>query len=358
MWGVVGLAGLLTGCADTGYLWQSVRGHMAVLQAVRPVDDWLADPTTADTTLQQLQQTQSMRRFASQVLALPDNASYSRYADIGRASVVWNVVAAPVDSLQPKTWCFPVAGCVGYRGYYQEADARALAQELAQQGWEVWVYGVPAYSTLGKLNLLGGDPILSTWLPWPAPERARLLFHELAHQVVYVAGDTRFNESFATAVERLGLQAWLPEQASAAEREVFAQREARRLQFAQLTQGVRAELQAIYRKFGKKKPQVQKDDELIALKNKAMQDFRQAYAALRTQWGGYAGYDAWVAGANNAALALQASYTDAVPGFERLFAQHHGRWPDFFAAVQQLAQRSRAERDAALGVPPPESLDD
>ena len=159
-----------------------------------------------------------IRAFAAQQLHLPDNASYQSYADLGRPAVVWNVVAAPEWSLEPKQWCFLVAGCVSYKGYFDEAAARLEAQRVAALGLETTVQPVPAYSTLGWLNWAGGDPLLNTFIGYPEGELARLIFHELAHQVVYVAGDTTFNESFATAVERLGAQLWL-EQASAAARD-------------------------------------------------------------------------------------------------------------------------------------------
>ena len=239
------LAGLvvlfLSGCstmASVGYYWQSVSGHMQMLNAARPVTDVLTDPQTSAGLKARLELSQRIRRFAATDLLLPDNASYTRYADLRRSAVVWNVVAAPEFSLTLKTWCFPVAGCVGYRGYFNEAQARAEALQLRAQGLEVNVYGVPAYSTLGKLNWLGSlgaDPLLNTFINDPEGELARLIVHELAHQVVYAADDTMFNESFATAVERLGSQRWLSQHASPAARDAYAAGNLRRLQFQALT---------------------------------------------------------------------------------------------------------------------------
>ena len=202
------LALALGGCS-LGYYAQSVGGHLDLLQRARPVEQWVADPDTPVALRERLRLAQRLRAFAVEELKLPDNASYHRFAELDRSAVVWNVVATPELSLTLKTWCFPVMGCVGYRGYFQRAPADALAAELRSQGLEVSVYGVPAYSTLGWTNWLGGDPLLSTFIRWPESELARLLFHELAHQVVYVADDTAFNESYATAVERLGLKRWL-----------------------------------------------------------------------------------------------------------------------------------------------------
>ena len=205
------LAALVAGCAGTtgvGYYWQSVAGHLRLMQAARPVNDWLADARTPDPLRHKLAVAQRIRAFAVSELALPDNASYHRYADLHRRAAVYNVVAAPPLSLTLQTWCFPVAGCVGYRGYFDEADARRFAQSLSGD-LEVSVYPVPAYSTLGWMNWAGGDPLLNTFIAYPEGELARLIFHELSHQVAYASGDTEFNESFATTVERLGGARWM-----------------------------------------------------------------------------------------------------------------------------------------------------
>ena len=237
---------LLSGCADTRYYWQSVTGHLAVMQAARSIDHWLANDQTATPLHQRLALAQSIRQFSVTELRLPDNASYKRFADLRRPYVVWNVVAAPELSLTLKTWCFPVAGCVGYRGYFDETDARALAAELQEQGLEVSVYGVPAYSTLGWMNWAGGDPILNTFVNYPDAELARLIFHELAHQVEYVRDDTVFNESFASAVERLGAAQWLAMRGTPEARVAYAQLDRRRAQFRKLTRDTRQRLGQIY----------------------------------------------------------------------------------------------------------------
>jgi predicted aminopeptidase len=339
------LAGLLAGCADTRYYTQSVGGHLKLMAAARPVDRWLADPQTPEPLRQRLSLAQSLRRFSVSQLHLPDNASYRRYADVQRRYVVWNVVAAPVLSLELKEWCFPVAGCVGYRGYFDEADAQALASELRAQGLEATVYGVPAYSTLGWMNWLGGDPLLNTFVTLPDGELARLMFHELAHQVVYVAGDTSFNESFATAVERLGGGDWLASQASPEARQVFAAYDQRRQQFRALTRRTRERLTRIYKENSSQALDIKGR---IAMKNEVFRDFRARYAALKQSWGGYAGYDTWVANANNASFGAQAAYDDLVPAFEVLFVREGRDWPSFFAAVKQLASRPESERLAQL----------
>ena len=238
-----------------------------------------------------------------------------------------------------------MAGCVGYRGYFNQTEARAEAATLQAQGLETSVYGVPAYSTLGWMNWAGGDPLLNTFIAYPDGELARLIFHELAHQVVYAEGDTLFNESFATAVERLGVQRWLASQASPEARQAYTRFDARRQQFRSLTQATRRELTAIYKE---NTPQAQQPRALEAMKIIAMQRFRDDYAQLKTSWDGYAGYDGWVARANNASLGAQAAYDDLVPGFETLFEQTGGDWPSFYDAVRQLARQPQEARHKAL----------
>ncbi|WP_296901609.1 aminopeptidase [Polaromonas sp.] len=341
-----GLAALcLTGCADLGYYWQSVNGHLQILHAARPVDDWLADAQTPAQLKIRLALTQRIRSFAVTELKLPDNPSYHRYADLHRRAVVWNVVAAPEFSLTLKTWCFPVAGCVGYRGYFNEAQARAEAELLRSQGFEASVYGVPAYSTLGWMNWAGGDPLLNTFIVYPEGELARLIFHELAHQVVYAPDDTLFNESYATAVERLGSRRWLDRQASAEARDAYAVFDGRRQQFRALTLTTRRELTAIYEK---KEATPHDGQSLAALKIIAMQTFREKYTQLKASWGGYSGYDLWVAGANNASFGAQAAYDELVPDFEALFELEGRDWPRFYEAVKKLAGVAKDERHKAL----------
>jgi predicted aminopeptidase len=352
-WALVVMAALLLpGCSTTAYYWQSVSGHLQMMQAARPVSDWLADASAPADLKQRLVLAQRIRAFAVTELQLPDNPSYRRYADLKRPSVVWNVVAAPELSLTLNTWCFPVAGCVGYRGYFAESDARAEAERLRQQGLEVAVYGVPAYSTLGWMNWAGGDPLLNTFIRYPEGELARIIFHELSHQVAYAQDDTMFNESFATAVERMGGTRWLALQGSDTARTDYAAYDARRRAFRALTLDTRRELTAIYEQKPGQAQQKQQQQQL-AMKTEAMKRFRERYEALKASWGGFAGYDPWVARANNAAFGAQAAYDELVPGFEALFERESRDWRRFYDAVKQLARLPKEERRKALGVPPP-----
>jgi predicted aminopeptidase len=332
----------LGGCASVGYYAQSLRGHFDLLHRAKPVQDWVRDEATPAELRERLRLSQEMRDFAIAELKLPDNASYRRYADLHRDAAVWNVVAAPELSLQLKTWCFPVLGCVGYRGYFDREQAKALGQELKTAGWEVSVYGVPAYSTLGWSNWLGGDPLLNTFALGPETELARLLFHELAHQEAYADDDTPFNESYATAVERLGLERWLRHRGDPTLRKEHEEIETRRGRFRALTRALRAQLDALYRSDA--------TDELKRERKAAlMAEFRAEYERVKREaWGGDDAYDGWVQRANNAALAVQGAYGDLVPDFIRLFEREGGDWDRFHAEVRRLAKLPKAERRRAL----------
>jgi predicted aminopeptidase len=334
-----------TGCSTLGYYAQAAQGHAELLHKARPVAELVADPATPAPLRERLLLSQRMRDFAVQALHLPDNASYRRYADLQREAVVWNVVAAPELGLQLKTWCFPVMGCVGYRGYYRAEPAQALAAELRAQGWETLVYGVPAYSTLGWSNWLGGDPLLNTFVNGAEIDLARLIFHELAHQVVYVADDTMFNESFATAVERIGSRLWLQQQGAGTVEAVLAaqaQREQRQQDFRELTGRYRAQLDALYR--SGEPPEQQR-----LRKAGIMAAMRAEYQALKAdRWGGFAGYDGWFERANNASFAVLAAYNALVPAFEALFERQGRDFRRFYAEVRRLGELPAAQRRAAL----------
>jgi predicted aminopeptidase len=335
---------LLSGCAELGYYWQSATGHVKVMGAARPVSDWLADADAPAKLKERLELSQRIRNYAVAELKLPDNPSYRRYADLHRTAVVWNVVAAPQYSLKLKSWCFPVTGCVNYRGYFDEPSARAEAARLAKEGFEISVYPVPAYSTLGWMNWAGGDPLLNTFIYYPEGELARIIFHELAHQVVYASGDTMFNESFATSVERLGGARWLATQASEAARRDYAEYDGRRNQFRALALATRNRLEEIYKS--------QSGAEREAQKQQALKDFHEQYLKLRASWPGdparFRGYDRWVDQANNAAFGAQAAYDDLVPGFEALFRREGGDWNRFYDAARRLAKLPKEERHELL----------
>jgi predicted aminopeptidase len=334
----------LAGCSNLGYYWQSATGHMRMMGAARPVDDWIADKETPEKLKARLELSRRIRRFATERLKLPDNPSYSRYADLHRQAVIWNVVAAPPYSLELEKSCFPITGCVGYRGYFDEHEAHAEGARLAKKGLEVDVYPVPAYSTLGWMNWAGGDPLLNTFINYPEGELARTIFHELAHQVVYAKGDTMFNESFATAVERIGGRMWLTTEAPPQARAEYEQYDGRRRQFRALVAATRDRLKEIYEKTS--------GEERDVLKQRAFREFREQYARLKATWPGdparYRWYDRWVREANNASFGAQAAYDELVPAFEALFAREGHDFRKFYDAVERLAKLPKTQRHEEL----------
>ena len=328
---------LLAGCTAAGYYWQGIRGQLDLLERARPIPAVLA--TTEDPALKRkLERVLAIREYASRELALPDNPSYRSYTDLGRRFVLWNVFAAPELSLEARQWCFPVAGCVNYRGYFDEAAARAEAARLGATGDDVHVGGVPAFSTLGYFN----DPMLSTVIRYPDTEVARLIFHELAHQVAYAKDDTVFNESFAVAVEEEGIGRWLAAQDDAALTAQFNTSQRYRDGFRKLISRTRSELVTLY-------SSPASVEEKRAGKAAAFTKMRAAYDALKNEWGGFAAYDGWFAqGPNNASLAAVGLYTQKVPEFHALLAGDSGDLRRFYAHVKALAALPKSERDSAL----------
>jgi predicted aminopeptidase len=323
---------------------QAVRGQLALMSERVPIERVIASPQTPQALRAQLLQVRAIREFASRELGLPDNGSYRSYADIGRAFVVWNVVAAPEFSVEPRQWCYPVAGCVAYRGYFSEQRARSYARSLHAGGMDVSVAGVAAYSTLGHFD----DPVISTMMSWSDVQLASILFHELSHQLLYVAGDSSFDEAFASVVEEEGLRRWLGAQGRDQDLREYGLQQDRYRQAVALLIGCRAELAALYASGA--------DASLLRRRKRETFDaLRAAYARLKTGWGGYAGFDPWFgADLSNGSLAAVATYEDCVPGFQRELAAGGGDLRTFYAAVRRLAKLPQRERDARVcGGPQP-----
>ena len=337
---ILGVAALAAGCDTVGYYYQSIGGHLGVMASATPIDDAIATANGANDgkLAQRLALARRIRDYASRDLKLPDNGSYRRYANLHRPYVVWSVFATPELSMDLRKWCFPIVGCITYRGYYDPVDAEQYAQGLRRDGLETYVAGIPAYSTLGYFD----DPLLNTFVYQPEGELARLIFHELAHQVVYVRNDTAFNESFATAVEVAGVERWLAQEGSADARASYKIYDGRRRQFRAMLLRTRDKLVTLYKSAlddeGKRQGKARIFDEL-----------RQEYAALKIEWGGYTGYDRWFdQPLTNAHLAAVATYQQWVPAFTALLAQTDGDWEQFYAAARRLGDLQPAERDAAL----------
>jgi predicted aminopeptidase len=339
---LVVLATTLLSACGTIYLAQAARGQWQVMHAREPIDKVIADQKTPDALRTRLTEVRAARQFASRELGLPDNSSYRTYADVKRDYVVWNVVAAPEFSVSPQRWCFPIAGCVAYRGYFTESAANKFAASLRKRGLDVFVGGVPAYSTLGKLS----DPVLNTMLGYGDNELAAIIFHELSHQVVYVAGDSEFNEAFAVTVEETGLQRWLKARGHESDLARYQIRRRRQQQYLALFTRTRAKLAELY---AEKIPA----DDMRQRKQATLAALASEIRALDKKFGGRSGYDEWLdEGLNNAHLASVATYYNCVPGFERLLALHNGNLPQFYSAVRDLTRKPRAERHALLCTTP------
>ena len=319
---------LLAGCESLSYYGQAIGGHFKLLSAARPIDSWLADPATSSELKERLESARRIREYATRELHLPDNASYTAYADLGRRFAVYNVFAAPKFSVEPKAECFPITGCVAYRGFFSETEARRHAEKLRAEGYDVYVGGILAYSTLGWFD----DPLLSTFIRYPESQVARLVFHELAHQVVYAKNDTTFNESFAVVVEEEGVRRWLEREGRAAELAAFQAAQARKRELAARIKETRERLKHIYA--------MQLSPEAMLEQKKG--EFDRLHAAFP---------GIVPAEPNNAFLVSIALYNELVPAFERVLAES-GNLDAFYERARKLAASGRAERDAVLARAP------
>ena len=333
----LGMAALVGGCAQLGYYMQAMQGQLALINGAKPIEDWLADPAVEDKLKDRLAKVKEIRSFAARELGLPDNGSYTTYTDLKRPYVLWNVVATPELSLKPLQWCFPVAGCVNYRGYYNKNDAEAFAAQLRKDGYDVQVAGVPAYSTLGWFS----DPVLSTFIQYPDGQLAKLVFHELAHQVVYAKNDSKFNESFAVAVEEAGIERWMQKHGNAKARQAYMDYAKRKSDFLALLLKYRNHLELNYARDASKAEKREQKATIFA----AMKD---EYQMLKESWGGYSGYDRWFARpVTNAHLSSIATYNDLVPGFKALL-EREGDFGKFYAAVRTLSALDKTSRHDQL----------
>jgi predicted aminopeptidase len=336
----IALVVVLPGCSTISYYAQAISGHLELMREARTLQARIDDPATPAPLRQKLVQALAIRQFAVDKLNLPDNGSYRSYADVKRSFVLWNVFAAPEFSVRPVRSCFPFAGCVDYRGWYDEADARRAAEDMRARGNDVYIGGVPAYSTLGWFD----DPLLNTFVVYPEAEIARLLFHELAHQVVYVKDDSVFNESFAVAVEEEGMRRWQAFRVdpTAAERTRYDIARTRRREFVAMMLGARQRLEAFY---AEDLPVAERR----AGKARILGDLMRDYQALKVSWNGFAGFDRYFEqGVNNALLASIATYSGRLPAFRALLVREGGDLPAFYREVKRLATLPKAERDAAL----------
>lgn len=318
------------------YYVQAVNGQLELLRKREPIEEVVKDADLDDEIRRRLAMVLEVRQFAVDELRLPDNDSYKTYVDLGRDYVVWNVFAAPEFSLEPRTWCFPVVGCVAYRGYFAESAARRHAEKLDAEGFDVYVGGVPAYSTLGRFD----DPVLNTMLRWSDADLVATVFHELAHQRLFVKGDTGFNESFATAVGEAGLARWLEAQGREGELDAYERRGELRETMTRIVDEARAQLAALYAE--PNDPEVTRERK-AALMEQLVERAEQAAAEA-----GFAGSGWLRPPLNNARLLPFALYRGHVDAFRALLTECSDDFECFYAAAESLADLEPEARSRRL----------
>jgi predicted aminopeptidase len=318
------------------YYMQAIRGQFEVMNARQPIAEVIADNDSPDELKERLTIVQEARDFAIDELLLADNKSYRSYADLGRDYVVWNVFAAPEFSLEAKTWCYPVAGCVAYRGYFAEEAARKKAQSLRDDGFDVAVGGVSAYSTLGRF----ADPVLNTMMRWPDTQLVATIFHELAHQKLYIKGDTEFNESFATAVADIGIKRWLERRDELANIDAYLRNRELRQSMMRLVDEAKVELRALY--------ESELDDELKRSRKQASLDALSAAAARLAKDSGPGAVNWLAAPLNNARLASLGLYEGRQDVFRKILRDCDDELVCFYAETRKLADLDREERERRL----------
>jgi predicted aminopeptidase len=328
----------LTGCESVRYYSHVAYGQLHIVRLRQPIKEIISNPQTDSVLKQKLEQVLAIRKFAQTDLSLPVDDNYLSYVDLKRPFVVWNVGAAPEFSLTPKTWYYPIVGHASYRGYFSEDRADAFAEQLKNDGLDVYVGGVTAYSTLGWFS----DPVFNTIIRGRDDTTAALIFHELAHQILYVSDDTTFNESFATAVEQEGLRRWMVENGNMTGYKDYLERRQRREKFISLITKYREKLEELYR-------QRLKPSDMRQRKAAVFLSLKNEYATLKSSWGGYAGYDAWFEDQlNNAKLNSIGAYYDMVPAFNRLLASENGNLEAFYEKCRILSDLPPPERGKRL----------
>ncbi len=328
----------LSACANLPYYAQAVDGHFNVLRRSQPISAIIAHPDTDPKLKHSLSKIVQLREFASRELKLPDNLSYTSYADLERPYVVWNVFASPELSLKLKEWCFVQVGCVNYRGFFSQAKAEHYAEVLRNEGYDVYVGGIRAYSTLGWFS----DPVLNTFIGYSEMNLARLIFHELAHQVVYVPGDSVFNESFATAVEHEGVRRWFESNGTVFQQAVLNARQEREATFTNLVLKHRKRLQELFHS------DISNTEKRIQ-KTHIFGELHEEFLRLKADKAEFSSYDPWFSQPlNNALLATVSIYTQLLPAFQAILTQQDKDMERFFNAVTEISKLPKKERNLVL----------
>lgn len=340
------LSAMASGCRTAGYYRQAARGHFRILADRQPIDERIKTSNLKPDVSRKLGLILELREFARSELGLEPGKHYLDYVELDRRFVVWNVSATPEFSMNSMGWWYPFLGTLTYRGYFDESRARAYGEQQKTRGHDVFVGGVEAYSTLGWFN----DPVLSSFIGRDDEALAELIFHELAHQKIFVRGDTDFNEAYATAVAQEGLRRWLTERGDprAIERHRIAFE--RETQFVSLVTGARDRLETLYESIDEKSLDEAGGERMREQKAAIIERLREDYRTVRdSQWGGYDGYDRWMAlPINNAQLNTIDTYYSLVPAFRELIRRNDGDLEAFYRDVKRLKRMKKAERKAEL----------
>ncbi len=328
----------MSGCADLSYYLHSIDGHLDIVRQTRAIDEVLEDGATDSDLSSRLQLVKRIREFAFSRLQLPRSGSYSEYADLGRNYVLKSLFAAAEFSVEAHQWCYPIVGCAGYRGYFDDQRLRHYLAQLQADNYDTYIARVPAYSTLGWFD----DPVLNTFVHWPEYRLAGLIFHELAHQRLYIDGDTTFNESFAIAVQELGVELWLEAEGKPDALERYRSYLKNRKQVTELIQQAREELAELYAR-------PLDPAQMRTAKLDYFNELQQRYEQLSDSFEVADGFANWFAsGLNNAKLLSISTYHSLVPAFRGLFTHQRQDFAAFFDEVERIGELPERQREVCL----------
>ncbi len=328
----------MTACADLSYYMHSVKGQLSIIQKTQDIDDLLRDESIEEKLKLQLKLVGSIRQFAFEETNLPESDSYTQYADVGRRYVLKNLFASAEFSTALQRWCYPIVGCAGYRGYFDEELLEKFKGTLLQQGKDVYVANIPAYSTLGWFD----DPVLNTFIYWPEYRLAGLIFHELAHQRLYIDGDSQFNESFAMAVQYSAVEKWLLKKGQFEKLKRYKQYQNNRLKVTLLIEKGRSQLTQLY------KEELDESEKRLQ-KGRLLKQLKKDYQQLSSGFEVPDGFKYWFKGAlNNAKLASVSTYHSRVNVFRKLLKSHAGDYAEFYQHVKKIGQLAKVERTKCL----------
>jgi predicted aminopeptidase len=327
----------LPGCASLNYYSQSIQGQVEVLQKRQSIHEILKEDNISDTLRNELNTVLSLRDFSIKLLGLPKNNSYLSYADLERNYVIWNIFATEEFSLEPITWCYLVVGCLSYRGYFSQAKAQQHATELTKQGHDVYLGGVSAYSTLGWFD----DPVLNTMLRWSNIRLAKVMFHELAHQQLYIKNDTEFNEAYADAVAHIGVTKWLTQNPDKSLLKKYEQSQLQENEFIELIMRYKSTLNDLYQSAEDKK-------NLRKRKKEVLKQMSNEYLKISKKWKNNA-YKKWFSnGINNAKLSAIVTYRKYVPAFLDIYQKLKNDLPRFYSFSKSLSACKPMKRKEIL----------